>query len=168
MSTPSSADKTQSKRPPSTSMVRIVLVFASVSPRVNLSLENKVMARPSRHSTLPKSKVENRVETINKSSDGESARKMDSSGYYLPKTSSSPYPHSLPIKAFLFFEPTKTIDARPKRHKNKLVVSKEKTLSSSFFLLRVVFFLRWGFLIHSPSSTATTQKGPSSNSDRIT
>ena len=168
MSTPSSADKTQGKRPPSTSMVRIVLVFASVSPRVNLSLENKVMARPSRHSTLSKSKVENRVETINKSSDGESARKMDSSGYYLPKTSSSPYPHSLPIKAFLFFEPTKTIDARPKRHKNKLVVSKGKTLSSSFFLLRVVFFLRWGFLILSPSSTATTQKGPSSNSDRIT
>ena len=147
MSTPSSADKTQGKRPPSTSMGRIVLVFASVSPRVNLSLENKVMARPSRHSTLSKSKVENRVETINKSSDGESARKMDSSGYYLPKTSSSsssPYPHSLPIKAFLFFEPTKTIDARPKRHKNKLVVSKEKTLSSSFFLLRVVFFYAGG------------------------
>ena len=147
MSTPSSADKTQGKRPPSTSMVRIVLVFASVSPRVNLSLENKVMARPSRHSTLSKSKVENRVETINKSSDGESARKMDSSGYYLPKTSSSsssPYPHSLPIKAFLFFEPTKTIDARPKRHKNKLVVSKEKTLSSSFFYWELFFFYAGG------------------------
>jgi hypothetical protein len=94
--------------------------------------------------------VESRVETINKSSDGESRpREIDNSAATLLSSSSRPSSHSLPIKAFLGTQNTRPKDISQESTKKK------KSLVSYVPLLRRGFLSSANF--HNDTHTYKTR-----------